>query len=173
MVRRRWLALAALAALPQCADDGSREMTPREGAVLDVVVDSLPYVIHQTWGVENDQPYTALLNSTAPDRRALDPIQGAEPTQSVTEGHASEWLERQSAKEHIVGTCSPVSDQAYCDFDLATVVATISRVRFADDGSATVEVALGRRDFGSIVELTLGPTETSWEMVGFETIVIS
>ncbi len=172
MVRLRWLALAALTTLPQCSGDGSAQTT-REVAVLDVVVDSLPFVIRQTWGMESDHPHTALLNSAAPERRTLDPGQGAAPPESAPEHHSSDWLQRQSGKEHIVGTCSPVPDQAYCDFDLATVVATISRVRFTGEGSATVEVALGRRDFGSIVELTLGPTEMSWELVQFNVIVIS
>ncbi len=173
MVRLRWLALAALTVLPQCAGDGSWEATPLEMAVLDVVVDSLPYTILQTWGMEGDRPFTALLNSAAPEGRALDPGQGAQPTTGATPRHSDEWLARQTAKDHIVGTCSPVPDEAYCDFNLATVVATISTVRFTTDGAATVEVAIGRRDFGSIVELALAPTQTSWEMVDFSIIVIS
>lgn len=173
MARLRWLALAVLVVLPQCRGGEGEAMTPRDMAVLDVVVDSLPFVIRQTWGMEDDQPYTALLSSAAPTRWVSDPPQQPGRSEHPVGEHPHEWLVRQAAKEHVVGTCSPDSDGTYCDFALSTVVATISRARFTPDGDATVEVALGRRDFGAITQLTLGPVGTSWEVVGFEIIVIS
>ena len=148
-------------------------MTPRDFAVLDVVVDSLPFVIRQTWGMEDDEPYTALLSAAAPTGRVSDPPQEAGRTEDPVGEHPQEWLVRQAAKKHVVGTCAPEPDATYCDFARSTVVATISRVRFTPDGDATVEVAIGRRDFGSISQLTLSPAGTSWEVVGFQIIVIS
>ena len=172
MRRIRVLGLVSIGALLQCGGDEPGAVTDREVAVLDVVVDSLPFVIHGTWGM-GDRPYTALISSAAPSTRVMDPTPQVERSGAPPPRHTAAWLARQAGKDHVVGICSPEPDGEYCDFERATVVATVSRVRFTTDDRATVEVAVGRRDFGAIAELTLAQADFSWSLVDFEVIMIS
>ncbi len=139
--------------------------------MLDVVVDSLPYLIGRTWGAGDGGAYTALLNTQAPDARATDPP--AEEKGQAPPPHSAAWIEGQHGKDHVVGTCSAEPGGRYCDPEQATVVATLSRVRLTSDGVATVEVALGRRDFGTIVEVRLGRAGNGWTLSALDVIVIS
>ncbi|NNG16844.1 MAG: hypothetical protein HKM89_10220 [Gemmatimonadales bacterium] len=172
-MRSTWLVVAIVLTPVACRDATPRPTGEQEAAILSVVVDSLPFAIAKTWGMPQDTPYTALLDTRAPATRLSDQLSEVSEADEPPEYHAPAWIEHQLSKPHIVGSCETGSDDDYCASGLATVLARLSQVRLTDDGGATVEVSLSRRGFAAVFELTLAEVDGAWSVVGFNLLVIS
>ena len=163
--------VGALAGHPTTAVSQEEIPAEQQGAILNVVLDSLPYVIGRTWGIDEDRPYAVVLHTTAPQMGLLQrdfvrPATAAE--------HDHRWLEEQLSKPDVLGLCTELL-RHMCERGAATVVATLS-LPTQRDGRVVVEVEVRRRSGGppggrgafvANCVLVLTKSEKGWGVVDF------
>lgn len=148
---------------------------------LGVVVDSIPHLLDELVGYEDDQPYQVILR---PDRVAFvntDTRDHPPLGLGTGEDHPPAWLVDFASRSHVRAVCRESGYRGCSDSD-ATMILGLSDARLDPIGDARVQVSLRRPSggaphplghFTAFVELRLSNAEGRWVLADMRVLGIS